>query len=73
MSHLPWAIVGTPLVAMVMYVMLAFALVVITIPSPEAATALYGPYAGVSYPYLTECEPRLSFITALVQPTQQSE
>lgn len=35
--HLPWAMVGTPVVAMAIYVMLAFALAVITVPEESAA------------------------------------
>ena len=76
MAHLPWALVGTPLVAGALYLMLAFSLVVIAVPNPWAAVppeqggAPFGPYAGVSYAALTYCDGEppgsLSFITAFV-------
>lgn len=41
-AHVPWALVGTPLAAMVLYVMIALALVMAAVPSDEAATAPFG-------------------------------
>lgn len=81
-KHMPWAIVGTPLAAMVMYVMLAFALVMITYPNPRAALPWnpslgrdgpgqglpFGPYPGVSFPALDTCNgPQLTFTIAFVE------
>ena len=43
MRHLPWAIVGTPLAATLLYLMLAFSLVTVTEPSPAAYPAYQGP------------------------------
>ena len=40
--HLPWAMVGTPVVSMAIYVMLALALAMITVPN-EAAALPYDP------------------------------
>lgn len=80
-KSMPWAIVGTPLVAMVMYILLSIALVMITTPNPRAALpwnpalglddpgqgAPFGPYAGVSFPNLDTCNgPQITFIVSFV-------
>lgn len=81
MKQMPWAIVGTPLVSLAMYLMLAFALVMMTTPNPKAALpwnpALgpdapgqgvpFGPYAGVSWPNLDTCNgPQVTFTISYV-------
>jgi APA family basic amino acid/polyamine antiporter len=79
--HMPWAIVGTPLVAMIFYILLSTALAMATTPNPKAALpwnpALgpddpgqgfpFGPYAGVSFPNLDTCNgPGNTFTIAFV-------